>query len=84
MAATITIYGRPECHLCDDAEERVAQLVEGSGVTIEVINIEHDDELHKRYLEKIPVIMIDGEQLSELVQYRREAFEQALRQSLSI
>jgi hypothetical protein len=83
MASRITIYGRPGCHLCDDAEERVAQLVEGSGVTIEVINIEHDDELHRRYLEKIPVIQFDGEQLAELAQYRREAFAQALRERLS-
>lgn len=83
MPSRITIYGRPECHLCDDAEERVAQLVEGTGVVIEVINIEHDDELHRRYLEKIPVIQFDGEQLAELGQYRREAFAQALREGLS-
>lgn len=83
MAARITIYGRPSCHLCDDAEERVAQLVEGSGATIEVINIEHDDELHKRLLEKIPVIEIDGERVSELAHYRREAFAQAVRERLS-
>lgn len=79
----ITIYGRPGCHLCDDAEERVAHLAEGSGVTIEVINIEHDDDLHKRLLEKIPVIEIDGEKVAELVQYRREPFAQAVRARLS-
>lgn len=83
MAVTITIYGRPGCHLCDDAEERVAQLVDGSGATIEVINIEHDDELHKRFLEKIPVIEVAGEQLAELAEYRREAFAQSLGERLS-
>jgi len=83
MSVTITIYGRPGCHLCDDAEERVAQLLDGSGATVEVVNIEHDDELHKRFLERIPVIEVDGEQLAELAQYRREPFAQALRERLS-
>jgi glutaredoxin len=79
----ITIYARPGCHLCEDAEERIAQEVEGSGAVIEVINIEHDDELHKRYLEKIPVVEIDGEQVAELAQYRREPFRQALSAALT-
>ena len=35
---TVTLYGRPGCHLCDDA-------------------------LHRRYLERIPVIALDGEEL---------------------
>jgi hypothetical protein len=49
---------------------------------IEVVNIEHDDELHKRYLELIPVIELNGERISELIQYRGERFEKALEQSL--
>ncbi|MFT4049050.1 MAG: glutaredoxin family protein [Solirubrobacterales bacterium] len=83
MPVRITIFGRPGCHLCDDAEETVAQLVDGSGATIEVINIEHDEELHRRFLEKIPVIEIDGEQIAELAQYRRKPFAQAVRERLS-
>ncbi len=87
--ATITIYGRPGCHLCDDAEERVAQLLGelphelSDGVRVEIVNIEHDDELHRRYLEKIPVIVVNGTQLAELGQYRRRPFADALLGALS-
>jgi len=83
-AHTITIYGRPECHLCDDAEERIAQLLgdfvqQGvADVRVDVINIEHDDDLLKQHLEKIPVVEVDGERLAELVQYRRKPFADAL------
>lgn len=88
-ARTITIFGRPGCHLCDDAEERIAQLLGEfgargvNGVRVEVINIEHDDVLHKRYLEKIPVVLVDDVQLAELVQYRRKPFADALFAALS-
>jgi hypothetical protein len=78
----ITIYARPDSHLCDEAEARVGDLVGQRTATIEIINIEHDDELHKRYLELIPVIELNGERVSELIQYRGERFEKALEQSL--
>ncbi|MGH2959079.1 MAG: glutaredoxin family protein, partial [Solirubrobacterales bacterium] len=60
MPARITIYGRPDCHLCDDAEALVADLVVGSGAQIEVANIEHDDEHPTEMLEVIPVIELTG------------------------
>jgi glutaredoxin len=77
------IYGRPGCHLCDEAETRVRQLVEGSSATVAVVNIELDDALHARYLERIPVVFADGRQIGELVDYRRETFVESVRASLS-
>ena len=53
------LYSRPGCHLCDDA--RV--VLERVGVPFEEIDIESDDELLKRYLERIPVVALDGEEL---------------------
>jgi hypothetical protein len=40
----------------------------GAGVEFEVeeIDIESDDEVFKRYLEKIPVIEVEGDLVSEL------------------
>ena len=60
---SIELYGRPDCHLCDDAR---AMLVRAGAVFTEH-DIEADDELFKRYLERIPVIVVDGEEAFELV-----------------
>jgi glutaredoxin len=70
---SVVLYGRPGCHLCDDARA----MLERAGTTFEERNIEADDELFRRYLERIPVIAIDGEEAFELV-----VEEQALRARL--
>jgi hypothetical protein len=41
-------------------------LADGPAFDLEEVNIESDDELHARYLERIPVIELDGEIVSEL------------------
>ena len=60
---TVTMYGRPGCHLCDDARTHLAVLAAELGFSLKEIDIESDDELHKRYLERIPVIALDGDEL---------------------
>jgi glutaredoxin len=60
---TVTLYGRPGCHLCDDARERLERLRERHPFTLVERDIEHDDELLRRYLERIPVICLDGDEL---------------------
>lgn len=77
MKPELTIYGRPGCHLCDEARERVAQLA-GDSVEINVVNIELDDELHKRLLELIPVIELDGVKVAELAEFRRGRFAEVI------
>jgi glutaredoxin len=57
--ARITLYGRPGCHLCDDARA----LLERVGEPFDEVDIESDDALLKRYLERIPVVAIDGQEL---------------------
>jgi glutaredoxin len=61
--ATIDLYGRPGCHLCDDARAQLLALRAELGFTLNEVDIEADDDLHKRYLERIPVIVLDGEHL---------------------
>jgi glutaredoxin len=56
---SLVLYGRPGCHLCDQARA-VLQRV---GHPFEEIDIEADDALLKRYLERIPVVALDGEEL---------------------
>jgi glutaredoxin len=56
---SLVLYGRPGCHLCDEA--RV--VLERIGHPFEEVDIESDDELLARYLERIPVIALDGAEL---------------------
>ena len=60
---TVTLYGRPGCHLCDEARTVLEALRERVPFHLEEVDIEHDDALHLRYLERIPVVALDGEEL---------------------
>ncbi|HMJ32909.1 MAG TPA: glutaredoxin family protein [Baekduia sp.] len=61
--ATLTLYGRPGCHLCDDARAQLLALRAELCFELVERDIEADDELHRRYLERIPVVALDGEEL---------------------
>lgn len=56
----VTLYGRPGCHLCDDAAADLQPLLAETGATLITVNIEDDDALHRAHLERIPVILVDG------------------------
>ena len=60
---TVTLYSRPGCHLCDDAREVLERVRTRAPFTLEEVDIETDDALHARYLERIPVVALDGEEL---------------------
>ncbi len=63
----ITVYSRPGCHLCEEAiEEIVAIHGEGREFDLHEVDIESDDLLLRRMLEKIPVVEVDGVVVSEL------------------
>jgi glutaredoxin len=60
---TVTLYSRPGCHLCDEAREALQRVRVQVPFTLEEVDIETDDALHARYLERIPVVALDGEEL---------------------
>jgi glutaredoxin len=59
----VDLYGRPGCHLCDDARAILVGLSAELGFTLREHDIEADDDLHKRYLERIPVVLLDDQHL---------------------
>ena len=63
---TVTVYGRPGCHLCEDALAVIERVRARVPFALEQCDIESDDELFKRYLERIPVVAIGGEEVFEL------------------
>ena len=61
------LYGRPGCHLCDDARAMLERVrADASRSSSWSATSSDDDALLRRYLERIPVIEIDGEEAFEL------------------
>ncbi len=62
----VTLYGRPGCHLCQDARAAVAAARTRRDFTLEEVDISLDPRLARRYGERIPVVAIDGTDALEL------------------
>ncbi|MGC0369735.1 glutaredoxin family protein [Microbacterium sp. SLBN-111] len=64
---TLTLIAKPDCHLCDVAEQIVetvlAELPDdvADHVVVERASIAEDAALYEQWWEKIPVVLIDGE-----------------------
>jgi len=65
----IVLYGRPGCHLCEDAHAILDALLASraaAGLPTPALverSIEDDDELHRRYMLVIPVVTVGGREL---------------------
>ncbi len=61
----VRLYGKPGCHLCEQAEELVEDLREEYPLTLHTIDITADPDLFERYRYDIPVILLaDGRSLA--------------------
>ena len=64
----VVVYSRPGCHLCEEAIERIVGLHdEGYRFGLHEVDIESDELLLRRHLERIPVVEVDGVVVSELI-----------------
>ena len=64
---TVTLYTRAGCHLCDEARTELLALRSGGlGFELDEVDIESDEALHAAFLERIPVVEVDGTVVSEL------------------
>jgi hypothetical protein len=69
----LILYTRPGCHLCDEAREAIeAVLTDRRSRDLPVpsvveIDIESDPELHRRFVERIPVVELDGSRVELIV-----------------
>ncbi|MFI8996447.1 glutaredoxin family protein [Streptomyces sp. NPDC053542] len=59
---TVTLIGKPGCHLCDDAQKVIEAVCAETGASWEKQDITEDAELYRKYWEQIPVILVDGAQ----------------------
>jgi Glutaredoxin-like domain (DUF836) len=69
----LTIYSKPDCHLCDEMKAVVANVIVGqTDMSVEAVDISGDPVLHDRYGLEIPVLMVDGRKVAK---YRVTAAE---------
>jgi hypothetical protein len=61
------MYSRTGCHLCEVMQEELQPYLDAYRLTLEIVDIDHDDELLRLYAVKIPVLALDGE---AICQYR--------------
>jgi len=57
----IVLVTRQGCHLCDDALHLLGDL----GVHPEVADVDTDEELHRLYDFRVPVVLVDGVVVAE-------------------
>ena len=61
---TVLLFGRAECHLCDEAERMLARIARTIPMTVQLIDIDADDYLQRLYMLEIPVVMANGKEVA--------------------
>jgi glutaredoxin len=63
--ALVTLYGKPGCHLCDEARAVVERVRAQRQFELREVDVTLDPGLYREYGERIPVLVLDGEELFE-------------------
>ena len=73
----VEVMSRADCHLCDEAKLVVAEAASAGLCDWQVVNVDGDARLLKRYGLDVPVILVDGE-----VRFKHRVDLPALQQTL--
>jgi glutaredoxin len=60
--SVVTLYGKPGCHLCEEARDVVEGIRAERDFHLEEVDVSLDPGLHREYGERIPVVAVDGEE----------------------
>lgn len=63
-AASIRVYSRPGCHLCEELIEELEPLVRGR-LAVEVVDVDTCEEWRHAYGARVPVLEFDGRAICE-------------------
>ena len=78
MNTKVFVYSRVNCHLCQEAEKDVREVLVEIPFDLEVIYIDGDQELQRLYGEEVPVITINGD-VHDYYKVDKQRLTQALR-----
>ena len=65
MKPAVTLLGKPGCHLCAQAREVVQAVRDERWFELEEVDVSLDPALERRYGERIPVVLVDGDEAFE-------------------
>lgn len=63
--STLTLYYREGCHLCEDLELQLPELLEPASYRLEKIDIDENENLKQAYNVRVPVLCCDGIEVCE-------------------
>ncbi len=66
MSHEVVLYGRAGCCLCDEARATLERVRSSAPFALRELDIDADERLLRAYLERIPVVEIDGAEAFEL------------------
>lgn len=62
----VTLFTRAGCHLCEEAEAVLRAAREGTAFRLDLVDVDADPELARRYGVRVPVVAVDGVEHFEL------------------
>jgi glutaredoxin len=65
LMKVLTLYGKPDCHLCVEAQSVLRELRSELEFELSEVDITTDEALHRAYFERIPVVALGDEELFE-------------------
>ena len=60
----VTLYTRKDCTLCKQAERLLRPIASRHGYVVELVDIEQDEALLRRYLFEVPVVVLHGREVA--------------------
>jgi len=67
VSRILTLYSRAGCHLCEVMHEELQPYIDQYRLSLQIVDIDSDDDLLRRYAVMIPVLVLDGK---TICQYR--------------
>ena len=61
---TVVVFGKPDCSLCAKAIAILERLQREFDFHIDYVDITRDPGLFSRYCERIPVVVLDGQEVA--------------------
>jgi hypothetical protein len=61
----LTLYYREGCHLCEDLEQQLSELLAPGSHTLKRVDIDENENLKKAYNVRVPVLICDKVELCE-------------------
>jgi glutaredoxin len=63
VTPAVRLYGASGCHLCESAKRVLEQVRAEIPFDLEEVDITGDPELERRFRERIPVVLVGGDEV---------------------